>query len=139
MPKQSLSIAVTAVALLGTTACQRDGMDTQRERDTAVDTQPRTEATGERISPEMQRRLDEAQERYTKLERQAADARRDLAARSGEVRSDIDTGLDRAINNAKTKLEAARKASADGAQRALDDLDEAITDLDKRLREYDKS
>lgn len=142
MLKQPLSIAVTAVALLGTIACERRTGDT--ERDTTVegtkddDTRTRTEA-GERLSPEMQRRLDEAEQRFTKLERQAEDAKRDLQARGGELRTDLDADVERAKQNVKAKLEAARKASAENARRALDELDAALADLNDRLGEYDRT
>jgi hypothetical protein len=138
------TIAIIAVASLGTVACERGRSDTTTDRQDTVldpmrtgDTQRRAE--GERLSPEMQRRLDDAQERFTKLERQAADARRDLAARTGEARSDAEAGLERAMTNAKTKLEAARQSSAENARRTLDELDEAINDLDKRLRDHGRT
>jgi len=139
MPKQSLSIAVTAAAALGLFACERDRTDTAAERDTTVDdTRTRTEA-GEGLSPEMQRRLDTAQQRYDKLERKASDARRDLEARGVELRSELDADVQRARENAKAKLDEARRATAKNAQRALDELDAALADLDKRLGEHDKS
>ncbi|HVI00391.1 MAG TPA: hypothetical protein VM869_16855 [Enhygromyxa sp.] len=159
MLKQSLSIAVTAFALLGTAACERERTadETTKERDESVegaktDDRARTgagerieaageriEAAGQRLDADMQRRLDSAEDRFDELERRAANSRRDLEARGGEARTELDADIEDAKANVKNKLEAARKASRENARRALDELDEAIENLNSKLGEYDRT
>ena len=137
MLKEPLTIAITTLTLVGTTACEREKTaDESIEGSKAEDTRTRIE---ERLDANHQRRLDAAQERLERLDRRASDARRELEARGGEARTELDADIEKAKVHAKNKLEAARKASADSARHAIDELEDALDDLDNRLRDYDRT
>lgn len=171
MFSKPLTIALTAVGLLGVTACERDKADEDVVIDKDIEaegaktaepgiqpgTQPGTQPGmqpgtqpgmqpgtqpegGEgQISADMQRRIDAAQERFAKLEREAKDAKERITARGGEVRTELEQDLERAKMEAQTKLENLRKASAQNANEAINEAEKALNDLEDKLKKYDQT
>lgn len=147
MLNKPLAIALTAVGILGIAACERDKVD---EVGTDKDTKPiegakigepegPREAGEPQISADMQRRMDAAMQRLDKLEREATEAKQRITAQGGEARTELEQDLERAKMQAKNKLEAARKASAQNMRSAIDDLEKALDDLDGKLKKYDQT
>lgn len=149
MTTQSIALAVTALALVSTAACQRDEVerkaeDVQEAREEVREQkqelqEAKTELREEKteLAVEVRKALSDAEERYKTLEARATTATNALAASGADMTTGIAAELHQAHMLAKAKMEAARTATTpEQAHTALADAKDALDKLEKRLDDY---
>jgi hypothetical protein len=151
MTKLSITLAITAAAMLGTTACERArtddaARDVERARDDVRDAQDdvldaQRDLARQRtdLSAEMQKALIDVEHRFIKLEKQASEAQKTREAAGRTIPAGADAELQQAQMLAKTKVEAARNAPPATVDRAIKEADEALDQYERKLRDHDRS
>jgi chromosome segregation ATPase len=151
MTKLPISIAVTA-ALISTAACdrnkiQREARDVEDAREEVREEQREEnrevgEAKAElqeeqaELSLEVQQQINDLEERYLKIEKDAVTATQRLEAEG--TRAQHISEIEQARTLARTRIDEARKATtADAANRALTAAKEALDRFERKVDDYD--
>ncbi len=146
MTKLSISLAVTTTLLLGTAACERKEVEKEvkdvekaeekvQEKEQAVE-QAKTELREKKaeLAVEVQDQLNEAEKRFKTLDEQTTAVTKTIDTTAG-----VGAELQQAHMLAKAKLEAARTATSEDMQKAINEAKDAIDKLEKKLNEYNES
>jgi uncharacterized coiled-coil DUF342 family protein len=149
MTTQSIALAVTALALISTAACQRDEVERKAEdvQDAREQVQEqkqelqeaKTELREEKteLAIEVRKALSDAEERYRTLDVRATTAINNLTASGADVTTGPAAEIHQAHMLAKAKMEAARTATTpEQTHTALTDAKDALDKLEKRLDDY---
>lgn len=151
MTKLPISIAVTA-AFLSTAACDRNSIkreardveeareevkEEKREQQREVgEAKAGLEEAQADLSLEVQKQINDLEERYLEIEKDAATATQRLEAEG--TRAQHISEIEQARTLAKTRMEDARKATtATEANNALRAAEEALDNFERKVDDYD--
>jgi hypothetical protein len=149
MTTQSIALAVTALALVSTAACQRDQVERKAEdvQDAREKVQEQQQGLHEakqelreektELAIEVRNALSDAEERWKVLDARATAASNIYTARGVDTTTGPAAEIHQAHMMAKAKMEAARNAkTAEETKRALDEAKDALDRLDKRISDH---